>query len=401
MRRLLVYSQDGLGLGHLRRTSSIAEEILRRRPDCSVLIIADSPAPPPFDLLTGVDYLKLPTVVKTGSTAWRSGMLRLEVGETIGLRAKLILETYRAFEPDVILVDHMPVGALGELKPMLDALPLGPQRPRTYLSLRDILDEASVIRDVWQGLDAYSYLSRYDAVLVLGCREIYDADAAYRLSEFAQEVAFCNYALRRLPATPEPDPGAQPYLLAMDGAGADGFAVAAAFLGALPVVRERFDCDAVVLTGPTMPRADRDRLRADADERVRIDDTIRDSTDLLLGAEAVVTMGGYNSMCEAVGARKPALVVPRRGPSAEQRTRSRLFADRNLVAMLDPDELPRPDALAHSLVELIEKGGIPAESAIPSMDGIDRACDLLLAPRGHRGRHSPSARQAELEAVGS
>ena len=31
--RLLIYSQDGLGLGHLRRTTLLAAEFLASRPD--------------------------------------------------------------------------------------------------------------------------------------------------------------------------------------------------------------------------------------------------------------------------------------------------------------------------------------------------------------------------------
>ena len=40
--RIMMYSQDGFGLGHMRRTTSIARQILNTRPDACVLTVADS-----------------------------------------------------------------------------------------------------------------------------------------------------------------------------------------------------------------------------------------------------------------------------------------------------------------------------------------------------------------------
>ena len=112
MERLLIYSQDGMGLGHLRRTRNIAREVLTWKPGC-ILILADSPVVPFFSPLGGVDYLKLPTIIKTGDVTWQSSILPLNISETVNLRAKVIRQVFREFKPDVVLVDHMPVGAWG------------------------------------------------------------------------------------------------------------------------------------------------------------------------------------------------------------------------------------------------------------------------------------------------
>ena len=40
--RILMYSQDGFGLGHMRRTTSIANQIASLRNDASILTMADS-----------------------------------------------------------------------------------------------------------------------------------------------------------------------------------------------------------------------------------------------------------------------------------------------------------------------------------------------------------------------
>lgn len=71
--RLMMYSQDGLGLGHMRRTTSIANQIVRANPDTAVMTMADSRLGQFFESSTNHDYLKLPSIVKAGPGDWRSG----------------------------------------------------------------------------------------------------------------------------------------------------------------------------------------------------------------------------------------------------------------------------------------------------------------------------------------
>src|SRR3990172_5563368 len=159
--RLLMYSQDGMGLGHLRRTHNIASEILASQPDARILVVADSPVAPFFTPIPGMTFLKLPTIVKVAKTEWQSESTTIE--QAIELRAQRIVDAYREFQPDVISVDHMPLGALGELKPLLDTASEEKERPKLVLGLRDVLDKPETIRDIWDDLGAYDYLERYDS----------------------------------------------------------------------------------------------------------------------------------------------------------------------------------------------------------------------------------------------
>ena len=63
--RLLIYSQDGLGLGHLRRTTLLAGEFLAARPErqrAHDLRLTRSAQF--FSAAAGHDYLKLPSIRK-------------------------------------------------------------------------------------------------------------------------------------------------------------------------------------------------------------------------------------------------------------------------------------------------------------------------------------------------
>jgi predicted glycosyltransferase len=381
--RLLMYSQDGTGLGHVRRATNIADEVLKRRPESNVLILVDSPATPFWSPRPGLDYLKLPTIVKTGDLAWRAGTLSLGIGDAVKLRSKVILQAFREFSPDLVLVDHMPVGALGELKPMLNYAAKSLAKPKLFLGLRDILGASDVIRAVWRRWGAYEYLRHYDAVLIYGCREIYDARTAYDLTPNAAKVVDCHYVGPPPRPAPSDESIREPFTLVTGGGGRDAFPLAKAFIQALPLASGTIPPRTVLVTGPNMPAANAMALRAGASGHQVELVSSADMTTYLPRAEAVVTMAGYNSLSEVLRWRRKALVVPRAGPSAEQAIRARLFSQRRLVRVLDPADLT-PKRLAEELRRLVSDEAIPDPGMIPPLDGAQRAADLLLgdSPNG-------------------
>jgi predicted glycosyltransferase len=371
-----MYSQDGMGLGHLRRSSNIAGEILRQNPKCEILILADSPAVSLFSGQRRIEFVKLPTVVKTGATSWRNGTLSLAVDQIVALRARVILETFCAFEPDTVLIDHMPVGVRGELKPLLDRAKRRRPRPTIFLGLRDVLDAPDVIRRVWTGLGVYQRLPDYDAVLIYGSPEIYDAATEYRLRPAAGPIFYCGYVSPQVASPAVSDLLAEPYVLMMGGGGEDAFPIAQAFVDAIPLLGKKRALKAVLLTGPNMPSADRDALKARAGSTVRIEEAFGNAVGWIRGASALVTMGGYNSLCEILKWRKRAVVVPRPGPSAEQRIRSELFSARSLARAcpLPPD----PHELARKLAAVLDEDELPDLANIPLLDGAQRSAAVLL-----------------------
>ncbi|MBI4312069.1 MAG: hypothetical protein HY681_09840 [Chloroflexi bacterium] len=386
-----MYSQDGFGLGHYRRTCNIAEEILALEPGARILAVVDTPAVSSFPPVTGMERLKLPTIVKTGSKTWRCADSLSGIEDAVGLRSQMLLQAFCDFSPDMVVVDHMPTGALGELKPLLDRASQTRGRPKLFLGLRDILDAPEVIRSVWSQQGAYDYLQVYDSVLIYGCRSLYDAELAYRLTPGSQRVVYCNYvAPRDIPRSPDASPE-KPFILVMGGGGWDAYSLGQSFMDAAPHLLRELDFRALVLTGPNMPFSQRQALESRAaGYPVQVQGSTQDTSPLLEQASAVVTMAGYNSLVEILQWRKKALVVPRAGPSAEQRMRSRLFAVHSLVRMLDPDDLT-PRRLAAELARLLEADAVPNAAAIPPLDGAERAAGVLLACPGEARSKVPAA----------
>ena len=147
---VLMYSHDGVGLGHMRRNSAIAARLVNEVAEASVLMLVGCPSGLFFDLPEGVDSLKLPSVLKTGTNSWRPRKLGLPTVEIKRLRADLILKTAEVLNPRLFLVDHMPTGIWHELLPTLRHFRSLADPPAVILGLRDILDSPDVVREIWR-----------------------------------------------------------------------------------------------------------------------------------------------------------------------------------------------------------------------------------------------------------
>src|SRR5919202_2901071 len=202
--RIAIYSQDGFGLGHLRRSTHIGRCLLEAAPESAVLLFADSPVAPFFELPVGMDCVKLPSILKVDAGRWRPTSLPIPTADLQRLRSGLLYRTLVEYQPDLVLVDHMPGGVQGELRPALSALRQEQPACRIVLGLRDVLDAPDVTRRVWQDEGAYEALRQYyDAVLIYGNRELFDTAATYAIPAPPGGIHYCGYVVHGAQPTGE------------------------------------------------------------------------------------------------------------------------------------------------------------------------------------------------------
>ena len=382
--RVCIYSQDGLGLGHLRRNILIGGALLGARKDTTVLLFADSPVAPFFNLPDRMDHVKLPCIRKVSAGCWEATRLRMDERELIGIRAKLLRNVLVNFRPDLLLVDHMPGGAQGELLPAVKALKQACPNCCIVLGLRDILDAPEVTQRVWESDGAYEVLRRYyDRILIYGNKELFTTCSTYRLPEPLKGTHYCGYVVKQDPVTPLRDvrqtlrlPKGR-FVFVSAGGGGDGQLLMQTYVRALHILGSRADFATLIAVGVNAPPDFARKLAAEARGLpIRILPFVDDSTSCIATADLVVCMAGYNTLSEVLYFKKKALVVPRSGPSAEQRTRAGLFAQRCLIDVLDPADLS-PENLAERLVEDLERSDYPKPNGTPPMDGAVQAADRL------------------------
>lgn len=378
--RILMYSHDSYGLGHLRRTLALAEAFVARNRDSNVLILTGSTVSGAFKMSHGVEIVKLPSMVKVRNGLYKPGRMSVNPDMLRNLRSSLILSAASSFEPDAFIVDKAPLGMKREVLQTLEYLRDAQPGALTVLGLRDVLDAPERVRRHWisGGIDA-AIEDLYDLVFVYGCREVYDPLPEYGLSGAVLDRShYVGYVGRPLvPQIASPPPFGEGYVLVTAGGGGDGLRLIETYLEGLRVVRPAFE--SVVVTGPLMCPEDRKRIeRLAGGLPVRVLEFRADMERLISAAGAVVSMGGYNTTTELLTARKPAVIVPRVEPRVEQLIRAERLSRLGLVEMVHPDDLT-PERLVGKVKHLLERGPIYESRVGVDLSGARRAVELVLA----------------------
>src|SRR5215472_13519860 len=260
--RLLAYSHDGYGLGHLRRNLRIAVGLRRHRPDTEVLLATGAKSAERLVSAHGIACVRLPSLIKAGPGRYESG----EPGATsidavVARRSAILAETVSGFAPDILVVDRHPRGLHRELDAALD-VHRRRSHARAVLGLRDILDEPEAVGREWEEQElTAAVVDHYDAVFCYGDREVYDPVAEYGLpGVVADRLWYTGYLTDDLLACDAASirrahSGGARLAVCTLGGGQDAAGIARAFLAAMLHLRER-NWRGVLITGPYMDRDD-------------------------------------------------------------------------------------------------------------------------------------------------
>jgi PAS domain S-box-containing protein len=341
--RILVYSHDTFGLGHLRRCLALIRTLCARQPEASALLVTGSPMVHRYPMPSGADYVKLPAIKKVESEQYEARTLHISGSAIRSMRSNLILHTLRDFDPNVLLVDHSPTGSKGELLPALEHLAERGGCTR-ILGLRDIIDEPRAVIELWQGTGVYDVLRQhYDHVAVYGNRAVYDPVREYDFpSDVARKTRFVDYVCDRSASVgdgAENGDGRPVVAVTIGGGDGGGESLLLPFLEMLRRFRTTIDFRAEVLTGPFVAPELAHQLAALADGLpVTLRDFIPSTAALFRRAELVLATAGYNTTTDLLQHARRAVLVPRVLYRQEQLIRARRLAELGLVTCLAPDE---------------------------------------------------------------
>ncbi|SET72546.1 Predicted glycosyl transferase [Oceanicella actignis] len=388
-RRVMLYSHDTFGLGHLRRSRAIAQGLAAAAPDLAALILTGSPIAGRFDFADRVDHVRLPGVVKLPDGDYASHNLGLPLDETVRLRAAIIRAADQAFGPDLLIVDKEAWGFRNELAETLEAA--SRRGARIVLGVRDVLDEPAALAAEWARKGHAEAIERYfDEIWVYGLPQICRPLEGLGLSERVRaRIRYTGYLRRDAPEWP-PEVGVtapdEPFVLVMTGGGGDGEMLVDWALSAYeadPTLRPH----AVIVYGPFLApdlRAAFDRRAAALGGRVTAI-SFDPRVERLQGeAQGIVAMGGYNTFCEILSRDKPAVIVPRVRPRKEQLIRAQAAARLGLARMLVPDAEGRrdPAVMAAAIRGLADQPRPSAAAPAGMLDGLDAIIRLAIPQTG-------------------
>jgi len=391
-RRVLIYSHDSFGLGHLRRCRAIAHALVDHHPKMSVLIMSGSPIIGSFDFRSRVDFVRIPGVIKLRNGEYTSHSLHMDIDDTIALRSSIIRHTADIFGPDLFIVDKEPLGLRGEARETLEMLKV--RGVPLVLGLRDVMDDPFLLAEEWERKNAIPALrDLYDEIWVYGLPQICNPLEKIDLPQSVHHKTVYTGYLRReadfkMRGSIHEAPIDGQYLLVTAGGGGDGEALVDWVLRAYEL-SETMTFPALVVLGPFMPSevqgAFLDRVnRLSNVEAITFDPGIE---ALIQQAVGVVAMGGYNTFCEILSFDKPAIIVPRSVPRREQLIRAQRAEELGLAKCLEPGNGRGAKLMATALRHLPQQRR-PSEIVVPGLldglDNVNRLTDRIIAGRARR-----------------
>lgn len=372
--RVLIYSHDTFGLGHLRRCRTIAHHLVEMNKNVTVLILTGSSIIGSFDFRSRVDFVRVPGVIKLRNGDYTPLQLHIDIEETLALRESIIRHTANMFDPDLFIVDKEPLGLRGEVEDTLRLL-----RERgvpTVLGLRDVMDDPDLLEPEWERKNVMpALMNLYDDIWVYGLPQIHDPlDGITVPASVRRRITYTGYLPREIAKdghSYQTSKIESPYILVTPGGGGDGEAMVDWVMRAYEM-QDKQPHPALIVLGPFMPQEKQsefmDRAATLPDVEVITFDAHLES--LMDNAIGVVAMGGYNTFCEIMSFDKRALIVPRTRPRREQQIRASRFMELGLVSMLDDAKSDDTKIMATALRHLPQQPK-PSEVVVPGlMDGL-------------------------------
>jgi len=369
--RVLIYSHDTFGLGHLRRCRAIAHALVEKYKGLSVLILSGSPIIGSFDFRARVDFVRIPGVIKLHNGEYTSLGLHIDLEQTLAIRASIIQHTAEIYAPDLFLVDKEPLGFRGEVVKTLEQLK--ERGTVNILGLRDVMDEPTLLRREWQRKQAIPALcDLYDEIWVFGLEKLGNPLSGLDVPEqVLRKMIYTGYLRRPAPNadTMSSLDMKEPFILVTAGGGGDGIEMVDWVLRAYEN-DQSLRYPLLMVLGPFMPASQQRAVRRRAKQLAHVQTLDFDShiECIMQRAEGVIAMGGYNTFCEILSLNKRALLVPRSCPRKEQLIRAQRAQALGLARMLNTADSGDWRVMANAL-HALPLQPLPSQVLMPRMLG--------------------------------
>ena len=360
-KRVLMYCQHVLGVGHLVRSL----EIVRALKDWDVTFLNGGDLCPGMEFPPQTEVVNLPPIKSESDF---KTILASENGQDLEavkrIRARRIQAEFARIQPDVFLLEMFPFGRKHfayELVPVLEQIRLKKMPTSVVCSLRDILVN-NKRNQAQHDERAITLMNRYfDLLLVHADPRFQTLDETFpQVRELQCDIRYTGFVSQAAPQTLEApsdlQASDQPMILVSIGGGRVGYELVECALQASAHLRTILPHRMMILTGPYMPEEQFQQLQqaAEGQEQVVIQRYTSEFLSLLQQASLSVSMAGYNTCMNLIATGTKALVVPfTGGGNTEQTIRAEKLAQLGVVGVVSPSQL-QPDYLAERMIQALQ-----------------------------------------------
>ncbi|MFH1057514.1 MAG: glycosyltransferase [Pseudomonadota bacterium] len=337
-RRVLLYTHNAIGLGHVFRSLAVITGMRPWAPHWDFLVVSGSSIPQAF-LAEGIEVLKLPGVRMTwaasGPGLQPRHLASLGVAEIFALRTRLIADAVAGFAPDIVMVEHNMTGLMNELAPVLQQKRSSQSGGSDFALVhlcRGILSAyphpPGLPAPAVQPLEVAELAGLYDFIYVFDDRQAVAGQGApwQNRPELAERIAFLGrIGIRNRAELPAATVvkrawGLDDAPLVLFSLGRVG--PVAALTQALAVAGLPLGSQLAVMVDPYLAPAERESLARCAGELgARLLGFTPYLVELINAAELLICRAGYNIFNEALLCGVRALFVPENHGGLEQERR--------------------------------------------------------------------------------
>lgn len=397
--RVLALIHSLCGHGHAAVLSGVLRALGDRDRELCALVVAGGAPLPAAMFPAGVDVMQLPALLPSRGLFSElqprlSHMTRMELRK---LRVKVQSALLESFRPDVIVVEHFPVGRFGLRKELCAVL----ENARARLPGVVCVSSVAVLGGQASGHedDSVEHARRYfDRLLVHTDPrvETLGDDIPDAQSRLGERLVHTGYVLRR-PPCPTPRESLRERLgvdrsatlvVVHAGGGRDGGPMLRRALQALDRVNRERPVHVRAIAGAALPRQEYEALRELVRDMPHVTLSQEDPAlpEWVAAAELCVCMAGYASAAEVVAAGTRALLLPRDTEEEQLRRARRLHS---LGLAVHAPSAADAGALAAQIQELLSSPPPPRSHL--RFDGAEVAASEIIAAVA-RVRAVPRAR---------
>jgi predicted glycosyltransferase len=372
IRRILVYTHNSIGLGHVFRTLAVITGMRKSRPDIDFLVLSSSSVPQIF-FQEGIEVVKLPSV-KLNIDAQDNRLEPRYLGDCdlesiFEFRQRIILETFDFFQPDALLIEHNMTGQMSELIPLLMKKWMRKGGPADFALAhicRGIMRWVPLLTIPYENprhrSESINIGLLYDFMYVLEDREVIDINKAFLGDDpdLEKKIRYLGKITRKV--REELSAGAEVaarfgltdsnVILASLGRGGRVLDLSVRLLEIFRETGADREHQIVMVLDPYLARDVAEAIvNHPLSGEVRFLHFVPDLVDLINHSRLVISRAGYNTVNEILLTGAKAVLIPESHGGGEQELRVRSVPAENMLVFAE-DELFGPQA-AHAMIELL------------------------------------------------
>jgi predicted glycosyltransferase len=384
MKKIVIYGHDSFGLGHVNRIINIANKLSENKKN-RIIIITGSKGLSLFKVDNSIDVVKIPCIVSSFGTGKKGGYFA-DIGDdcneaVFNIRKKIILNVIKIFKPDIFLVDHNPVGPNLEILEVLEFLKNSSKKTKIYLGQRDLLYEKNRYIKNCKKNNLFHIIEKfYDKVFIYGQKNVFNFLDFYKIPEKIKYKYFYLGYIVNPNKNKKFKKDKKRSILVLSGGGRDGALLMERCLDVILDIQKIIDINFTLNLGPLMSKGDIKKIieKNKKHKNVKIKEYLYNTREYILKSDLVISMGGYNSVCEILSTSTPAIIYPRIDTDKEQLIRAKIFKSRSLLDYIDPKNYNRTDFLKKIFKNINkDKNDLNKRRSLIKFDGLNNLTKII------------------------